>query len=345
MPDPFLSFVSQLNTTTHQFDVRPGPVPAVLLLSRSCDHDLDAVQARLAATGVPFLRLNADELAGADLLIAPDHRTVRLNGRQLTPTVSWLRHFSPSAIDTAEDPAQRLFLRDSWQAATAQFAAVSRTSLTPARPDLLTQLRLARRHGAAVPRTLLTTTPTRAGEHFRSPRLVIKSADRHFVEPVPGRLHGIFPTVLDRADLARQPPGPPVLVQEYVEHSAELRVYHVAGALHAFEVAKASPAAPWLTPDRLDVRPVPTPPAVAAATTALAAALGLRYAAFDFLLTPDGPPVFLELNPDGDWHWAERHTGTTEVTEAVAAMLTALHRAAQPPAGRFDLLGFLVDGP
>ncbi len=55
--------------------------------------------------------------------------------------------------------------------------------------------------------------------------------------------------------------------------------------------------------------------------------MSLRYGAFDFLLSA-GTPVFLEVNPDGDWRWAERRTRTTPVTLAVAAMLAALHRAA-----------------
>ncbi|MER6362377.1 hypothetical protein [Kitasatospora sp. NPDC001527] len=68
------------------------------------------------------------------------------------------------------------------------------------------------------------------------------------------------------------------------------------------------------------------PPEAAAATRVLAA-MNLRYGAFDFLLSA-GTPVFLEVNPDGDWRWAERPTHGTPVTAAVAAMLTTLHHAA-----------------
>ncbi len=205
----------------------------------------------------------------------------------------------------------------------------SGTAVRPDRPGVLCQLDLARRYGIAAPRAVLTTDPHLVRDEFDGPRVVVKAAGHHFVEPVPGRLHGIFPTVLDRADLAGGPrPGPPVIVQEYVEHEAELRVYFVGGQLHAFEVTKTAPADPWTAPDRLGVRALPSPPPdVAAATRTLAAAMSLRYGAFDFLLSA-GTPVFLEVNPDGDWRWAERRTRTTPVTVAVAAMLAALHRAA-----------------
>ncbi|MFE6745218.1 RimK family alpha-L-glutamate ligase [Kitasatospora purpeofusca] len=343
-------FLAQLDDPARTLDARPRPAPCVLLLSRACDTDLDPVRNLLAGAGIRTARLNAEELAATSLIIAPEGGTVRLNGRELIPTVTWIRHFSPTALDpgafdpTVLDPSalgpaapvedaagtpRGAFLRDSWQAAAAQLAAISGTAVRPDRPGVLCQLDLARRYGVAAPRAVLTTDPYLVRDEFDGPRVVVKAAGHHFVEPVPGRLHGIFPTVLDRADLAGGPrPGPPVIVQEYVEHEAELRVYFVGGQLHAFEVTKTGPADPWTAPDRLGVRALPSPPPdVAAATRTLAAAMSLRYGAFDFLLSA-GTPVFLEVNPDGDWRWAERRTRTTPVTLAVAAMLAALHRAA-----------------
>ncbi|MEV7779981.1 hypothetical protein [Kitasatospora sp. NPDC088351] len=347
MADGHPAFLAQLGQPARVVDVRPRPVPAVLLLSRACDGDLDAVQNLLGAAGIRSARLNAEELVATDLLVAPDGRAVRLNGRWLTPTVTWIRHFSVSAIESTRDPAHTVFVRESWQAAAGQLAAVSGTTIRPGRPGILSQLRLARRHRIAVPRTMLTTDPSHARDEFDCPRLVVKAAHHHFVEPAPGRLTGVFPTVVERDGPHGLPagpcPGPPVIVQEYVEHEAELRVYYVAGRLHTFQVGKASPADPWTAPDRMEIRPVPPPPAVASATRTLAAAMSLRYGAFDFLIS-DGTPVFLEVNPDGDWRWAEQRTRTAPVTTAVAAMLAGLHRKALPSPGEFDLLGFLL-GP
>ncbi|WP_327674131.1 hypothetical protein [Kitasatospora sp. NBC_00458] len=349
MADGLAAFLAQLPQAARPsppgrtVDARPRPVPAVLLLSRACDSGLERVQALLGAAGVRSARLNADELGAADLLVDPERRTVRLNGRRLTPTVTWIRHFSASAIGSTGEPARTVFLRESWQAAADQLAAVSGTALRATRPGLLAQLELARRHRIAVPRTLLTTDPHRARGEFDCPRLVVKAAHHHFVEPEPGLLNGIFPTVVERDDPSADPgpgPGPPVVVQEYVEHEEELRVYYAAGRLHAFRVAKTAPADPWTAPGRVGVHPVTAPPAVAAATRTLAAAMSLHYGAFDFLVSA-GTPVFLEVNPDGDWHWVEQRAGGTPVTTAVAAMLAALHRRALPARGPFDLLGFL----
>lgn len=319
------------------------PVPCVMLLSRSCDAEFTLVQDLLAAAGVPSVRINADELAAASLDVHLADRTAYVNGRWLAPTVTWVRHFSARAIEGTLAPAHDMFVRDSWQAAAGQLSVVSGVAISPGRPGILAQLLLAQRHDVAVPQTVITTDPAQAHAAFQSPRLVIKAVHRHFVEAAPGRLSGVFPAIVERRTLtASRGTGPPVIVQEFIEHEAELRVYYVAGQVHGFEVRKDSPASPWEDPARLGVRSIVTPPAVASAARLLASAMSLRYGAFDFLLR-EGTPVFLEVNPDGDWRWAERRARTAAVTLAAAQMLTELHREARPGdgAGSFSLIAFL----
>ncbi len=318
-------------------------MPAVMLLSRSCDTGLDFVQELLTGAGVRSARINADELTSTDLLIDLDRRAARVAGRWLSPTVTWIRHFSARALEGAGAPAYDMFLRDSWQAVAEQLTVISRAAISPRRPGPRAQLLLAQRCQVAVPRTVVTTDPSRAQADFQCPRLIIKAADRHFVEAAPGWLSGVFPAIVERRALASGPcPGPPVIVQEFVEHDAELRVYYVHGQLHVFDIGKASPAALWEDPGHVSVRSVAPPPAVAAATRALAAAMSLGYGAFDFLIR-DGVPVFLEVNPDGDWRWVEQKAGTRAVTLAVAGMLAELDRdsRADRDQGPFNLLAFL----
>jgi hypothetical protein len=319
---------------------RDRPVPAVLVLSRTCDEDVDGVRALLGRVGIPVVRLDADTLAG--VLIDAGSGAVCAGGGWVAPTVTWTRHFSGLAVEGTGDPDADLFLRESWQAAAAALAATAVIDLAPAPRGLLAQLRTAREHGVAVPRTVVTTDLVRAGEIIGCRRLVVKAGHRHFTEATPGLLTGRFPAVVERRDLpAVSPAGPPVVVQEYVEHDTELRVYFLDGRVHGFEVDKSSPADPWLAPERVGVRVCTPPAAVVDATQVLAAAMSLRYGAFDFLVRA-GTPVFLEVNPDGDWRWAERAAGTDAVTAGVAAMLAELHRAALPAGPPVDLLGFLT---
>jgi hypothetical protein len=321
----------------------------VVLLSRACDAELDAVEGLLRRAGVRYARLDADLLDAADLLADPLGRAVRLNGCWLAPTVTWTRHFTARAIAGPPGPAGQAFVRDSWRALADQLELTSATAVRPGpAPGRLAQLQLASSLGIAVPRTIVSTDPGRDAAALPGLRVVVKALDEHFVEAEPGQLTGVFPVVTSRRELAGTRPGPPVIVQEYLEHDRELRVYYVAGTLHGFEISKDGPAGPWLAPGRVRARSVAVPPAAADAARRFAAALPLRFGAFDFLVR-DGTPVFLEVNVTGDWRWAEALAGAEPVTLAAARMLCDLHwpasRGAQGrhQAGQrsFDLLGFL----
>lgn len=368
--DGAVAFLDQLSTLRYVLDIRPqaatGPFvrkvksqkhpscreapPTVLLLSRSRDSEFDAVANLFSRVGVPIARINADELADVGLLAVPDRRVVRVNGRWLQPTVSWLRHFSAQAIDGDQGNAHDMFLRESWSSVADQLVEIAATAIRSHRPALLAQLRLAERFGIEVPRTVLTTDPCQAKEMLPSARLIIKAAHQHFVEVAPGSLAGVFPVIAANSRLVPLPrPGPPVIVQEYIDHDAELRVYYVAGQVYGFQIVKAEPADPWLHGDQVRVSVANPMPKVIQASRQLASALSMRYCAFDFLIR-DGQPIFLEMNPEGDWRWFESKAGTTAVTIAVARMLCDLHRAYRPIAAVesrrqtevFDLLTFLI---
>ena len=322
-----------------------------MLLSRSCDAELEAVDALLGKVGIPTVRINADELAATDLLIDPGRRAIRRNGRWIAPTVVWKRHFSARAIEGSASLAYDMFLRDSWQAVASQLAALSPAAVGMRNPGLLEQMLVAQARQIAVPRTMITTDPAAAVDLLGDKRrLFVKALDQHFVEASPGRLSGVFPVAVNSLELRSAPrPGPPVIVQEYVEHDTELRVYYVDGQVHGFEVGKEAAADLWLAADRVTVRPMELPATVVSATKMLARGLSLSYGAFDFLLHGD-MLVFLEVNPDGDWLWAEAKAQTAPVTRAVAQMLCELHRKYRPSLGTsgrrvpdsFDLISFLA---
>jgi hypothetical protein len=364
--DPPDFFSRQLYAPGYVLDVRPNrsppaerrekastspPLPCVVLLSRSCDAELEAVGGLLGKAGVPTARINADELAATDLLIDPGRRTIRRNGRWIAPTVVWKRHFSARAIEGSASPAYDMFLRDSWRAVADQLAALSPAAIGMRNPGLFEQMLVAQGGRVAVPQTVVATDAAAAGGLLGGKRRVfVKALDQHFVEASPGRLSGVFPVAVNALELRSAPrPGPPVIVQEYVEHDTELRAYYVDGHVHGFEVGKEAPADPWLAADRVTVRHLELPPAVVLATKMIAEGLSLRYGAFDFLLQGD-ILVFLEVNPDGDWLWAELKAQTAPVTMAVAQMLCELHRRYRPslatPGSRvadsFDLITFLA---
>lgn len=72
--------------------------------------------------------------------------------------------------------------------------------------------------------------------------------------------------------------------------------------------------------DRLSYTVIESPPGVADGCLAYLDELGLRFGAFDFALTDDGAPVFLECNPNGQWGWLEDATGLP-IAAAIADLL------------------------
>ncbi|MFI8100517.1 hypothetical protein [Streptomyces sp. NPDC086023] len=351
----------------------------VLLLSRRGDREAGEMTALLRRIGVPVHRLDADGLAGVGAVVGPDGE-LTLGGRRLAPTVTWLRHFSlrsapaggPASAGGMPGGGQdevpgggpggvpgpgaggggaggRMVYCDAWTALARQITLASPAAIGATDPGQLTQRARARALGLRTPRSLVTTDPAAAAALLPAPRYVLKVLDRHVVEPEPGRLAWYLPRVLDHGSLAAGlpglPPGTPLVLQEYVPHDTELRVYLAGRELHAFEVAKDDPRDIWARPDAVGVRHVPAPPAVAAAARALADSWGLVYGAFDFL-SDRGEPVFLEVNAHGDWHWFERKAGVDAVTRAAVRAVRDLHRSALGSArpGPVDLLSFLGAG-
>jgi hypothetical protein len=243
--------------------------------------------------------------------------------------VTWVRHFTPEAMPARRGAAQRAFAAGSWQALGDQLGAIGVETVASAGAGLLQQLAAARAAGVRVPRTVVSTEPVAAAKSLDTGTVIVKALHEHFVEASPGLLTGVFPEVTDTGAMrqAGRPTRVPVVVQEHIGHEAEIRGYFVSGDLITFSVSKDGPAQPWLDPNAVRARQVEPPPRVAAAMTALAAALSVRYGAFDFLIA-EGEPVFLELNWAGDWRWFETRARARTVTNAVTAMLRDLHRRA-----------------
>jgi hypothetical protein len=66
---------------------------------------------------------------------------------------------------------------------------------------------------------------------------------------------------------------------------------------------------------------------VRAAARCLVKRLGLRFAAMDFVVTPDGEWWF-QCNPNGQWAWIEAETALP-ITAALADALTGLPEGAR----------------
>jgi ATP-grasp ribosomal peptide maturase len=102
------------------------------------------------------------------------------------------------------------------------------------------------------------------------------------------------------------------LFQEWVDKAYEVRLTVVGQRLFATRIDAHGPRArtDWRSDYRnLSYRAVETPEDVARAVRRLMSGFQLAYGALDFVVTPGGRWVFLELNPDGQWGWLQLATG------------------------------------
>lgn len=283
----------------------------ILLLTESRDPVADEVEAWLRRWGAAHVRLDREDPV-TQLQRAPDGalwlRTER--GRALdvdAVSATWFRRgdlrFSlPEGTPPDAEPA----LAEQWAAVLDLVRArlAKRPSLGEVREvGKLRQLDAAREAGLDTPATLVSSD-REAIEAFCAahPGAITKSlagaprVQRGGATWVGGATLTLTPRVLS-------PRCFPTLAQERLTKAMELRVVSLDG--QHFAMAQLA-----REPDPLDIRfvdprcvPWALPDAVAVGLSAALAQLGLDFGVSDFVVTPRGRYVFLEVNPEG---WFER---------------------------------------
>ncbi|MEM7310256.1 MAG: MvdC/MvdD family ATP grasp protein [Planctomycetota bacterium] len=191
------------------------------------------------------------------------------------------------------------------------------------------QLRLAERLGIDTPRTLVTNDPT-AVRAFADEcgGDVITKMQSSFAIHEDGREKVVFTNPLSRADLDELEGLDlcPMVFQERLEKRLELRVTVVGERVFAASIdsaAREDARHDWRRRglEMLgDWKTFELPADLERRVLALQDVLGLNYGAADFILTPEGRFVFLEVNPVGEFFWLERVPGFP-LSEAIADVL------------------------
>jgi glutathione synthase/RimK-type ligase-like ATP-grasp enzyme len=192
------------------------------------------------------------------------------------------------------------------------------------------QLKLARALGLEVPRTLMTNDAEAVRAFAAScPGGVVTKMMASFAVYEKGQEQVVFTTPLDEKQLEDLEGLElcPMTFQERVVKAMELRVTVVGDRVMAASIdSQALPRAreDWRREGvaLIDAwKPYTLPEPVQARALKLMDALGLNYGAFDFIVTPEGRHVFLEVNPSGEFMWLMQNPGLP-VDQALADVLT-----------------------
>ncbi|WP_380280903.1 ATP-dependent carboxylate-amine ligase [Kitasatospora purpeofusca] len=187
------------------------------------------------------------------------------------------------------------------------------------------QLRVAAECGLRVPRTLITNRPEAAREFAaRAGGPVVYKPFTPIRGTAGGRTVAVYASVLGPEDLGHPAVASTAhLFQEWVPKAYEVRLTVVGRRVFAAEIHAESEAArtDWRSDyDSLRYRVCEPPPEVAAGVRRVLGQLGLPYGAFDFVVTPSGEWVFLEVNPNGQYGFVEQATGLP-ITAAICDYL------------------------
>jgi len=317
----------------------------VLIVSHSEDNESVAlVSAALERRGARAVRFDTDRFPGeVALRVRIDGATRALALVQGGATCDlgdlaavWYRRFAAGrAIPaTLERELRAASVEESRRVTLGLLASLTCFVLDP--PDRVRmatskqlQLELARALGLSVPRTLVTNDPAAVRTFWdeNGGRIVTKMMSSFAIHEN-GREKVVFTTPLAAADLEALDGLRlcPMTFQEQLEKARELRVTVVgrrvftaaidSGALERSRTDWRREGAALV--DRWQAAELPAD--VEHKLLALLDALGLNYGAADFVVTPEGRHVFLEVNPVGEYFWLELQNGLA-ISDALADVL------------------------
>lgn len=334
------------------------PDPVALLLTHTRDHyTIDRVMAEVAARGVEPIRVDVDTYparVGLDATFADDGTplpTLSLGGRSVDPdavAAVWCRKLwaapPPEGLDPQMAAAcvrEAISARDLWLAGFEGRATFGRPVPIVNRPiaeqmaeNKGRQLAAARACGLAIPPTLVSNRPdaVRAFWHAQGGDVVAKmltpysismNADTPFVYT-----SRIAEADLDALDGLRQSP---MVFQRRVPKAYELRVIVVGDRAFAGKIdatGSARGATDWRRASVGEVswQPAELDAALTRRMCAVVRRLGLVYGAADVIITPEGEPVFLEVNPSGEWGMIEMQLGAPIAAALAESLLAGIER-------------------
>jgi hypothetical protein len=172
----------------------------------------------------------------------------------------------------------------------------------------LYQLQIARQLGFRVPRSLVSSDSLEL-RHFAE-----ENETGTICKPI---FHGMFVDETSAYSVYTRRITPesidvdnvkicPVFLQEEIARGADVRATFIGPNCFVADIRGDSRVVDWRDPDiSVHYSESSLSDEVQAMCRAMLEKLGLLYGAFDFVRTPEGDLVFLEVNPTGEWAWLE----------------------------------------
>ncbi|MBT9588292.1 MvdD family ATP-grasp ribosomal peptide maturase [bacterium] len=315
---------------------------AVLILTHSQDNQSIAlVSQALTKRGATPVRLDSDLYPQAlqvstHLSGQGRHRHLNIDGQKIdlqTVTACWYRRFAAASLLPQDlGDTREACVAESRQTLYGTIAALDCFQLDPLRcvrraDHKEVQLEKALDFGLSIPATLISNDPEEALAFYRdNAGLVVTKTQTSFAIYRDQEEHVVFTSQV-REEHLHELDGlacAPMMFQQMLPKRLELRATVVGGRV--FTAAVDSQKLPGATVDwrREGVAlvdawtPYQLPPEVENGLLQLTSHFGLNYGAADFIVTPEGQHIFLEVNAGGEWFWLQP---IWPIAEAIADLL------------------------
>jgi len=298
----------------------------ILIVTNKRDITSDFIVLELGRRGVPFYRLNSEDIPSGALRFWPQPDQgweIDVAGEALKlcdVSAAYYRRPGPPEPSPAKDPATRDYLAGEWSAITRSLWNVleGRWLSSPfailRAEDKPRQLTLAVSLGFDVPETLVSNDFEAVGAFVASG--AIGKPLRHSLVERGETGEVLFTTRLDPLrPMDREAVSvAPVIYQREVRKAYDVRATVIGDRVFAVAIHSQDhdeTEVDWRSGTRTDLRheAIELPRPVIDKCLALTEALDLRFGAIDLIADLDGRHWFLEINPNGQWAWIERRTG------------------------------------
>ncbi len=297
----------------------------LLILSSDKDLTADFLIVELLRRKLPYFRINTEELASASYTFSlgsgPCRKELTVGPRTLDiqeVAAVWYRRAIHPIPDQTHSPAERSFVAGELRhLATGMMLNSKVTWVNPIdkvfiAEHKLYQLQIAQQLGFQVPRTIVS------GNLSTLRDFAAANSGGTICKPI---FHGMFVDRTSRYSIYTRRITPdsfdeisvslcPVLLQEEIPRGVDVRATFIGDECFVVDIKRDNSCVDWRHPDasiRYSVTRLGD--SDERMCRAMMTELGLAYGAFDFVRTPDGRLVFLEINPTGEWAWLEDRLG------------------------------------
>tara|TARA_R110001606_G_scaffold229607_1_gene377547 strand:- start:3040 stop:3990 length:951 start_codon:yes stop_codon:yes gene_type:complete len=310
----------------------------IFLATNKRDITIDFVVLELQKRGVPYLRLNTEDITEWQIEFPngePSHATFAHDNRSFClsefTAAYYRRPLTPEPQGRFDQPV-RDYIVSEWSAILRSLwtALDSRWLNSPyaiqKAEDKPRQIAIARAAGLKVPETCVTNDFTAAQKFAAAQNIIAKPLRRALLEDPsgPGRVMFTSRVALNAKDQDSIRLAPMIFQQEIAkQYDVRVTVVDDRAMAAAIDSQKHEQTeVDWRKGSGVEVehQKLDLPSDIATACIKVTQDLGLRYSAVDLIQDQDGQYWFLEANPNGQWAWIEQRTGHP-ITNAIVDAL------------------------